>query len=161
MADDFAIDVTGLQEMADKVRALPESLARGAFALGFVHAAAVLALALTSACPDRAEGSRDENSKHLADCIGTEIAINRDGTGGRLWIGFKGNIGNIKASDIALWLEYGHRIVGHAPNYVSKGKVVAPFPFIRAAWDQSIDEAVQAFVDTVNAALPEALEKAA
>jgi hypothetical protein len=161
MADDFAIDVTRLQEMADKVRTLPQTLARGAFALGFVHAAAVLAPALTSACPDRSESSRDENTKHLADCIGTEIGINADGTGGRLWIGFKGNIGDVKASDIALWLEYGHRMVGHAPNYVSKGKVVAPFPFIRAAWDQSIDEAVQAFIDVIDEALPAALEKAA
>jgi hypothetical protein len=161
MADDFAIDVSGLQEMADKVRTLPQTLARGAFALGFIHAAAVLAPALTSACPDRSESSRDENSKHLADCIGTEIAIDRDGTGGRLWIGFKGNIGNFKASDIALWLEYGHRMVGHAPNLAFHGKFVAPFPFIRAAWDQSIDEAVQAFVDAVDEALPAALENVA
>jgi len=161
MADDLTIDVTELQTMADKVRGLPVSLARGAFALGFIHAAAVLVPALNSTCPDRSEGGRDEGKKHLADCIGTEIAINRDGTGGRLWIGFKGRIGDIKASDIARWLEYGHRMVGHAPGLKFQNKFVAPFPFIRVAWAESLEDAVQAFIDTVNAALPEALEKAA
>ena len=161
MGDGLDIDVTGLQEMADKVRALPESLARGAFALGFIHAAIPLVTALNSTCPDRSEGGRDENKKHLADCIGTEIAIQADGTGGRLWIGFKGRIGDVKASDIAWYLEYGHRMVGHAPGLKFQNKFVAPFPFIRVAWAESLDDAVQAFIDTINEALPEALEKVA
>jgi hypothetical protein len=161
MADDLTIDVTELQQMADKVRGLPVSLARGAFALGFIHAAAVLVPALNSTCPDRSEGGRDEGKKHLADCIGTEIVIQSDGSGGKLWIGFKGMIGDTKASAIARYLEYGHRMVGHAPKYVFTGKFVAPFPFIRVAWAESLDDAVQAFIDTVNEALPEALERVA
>ncbi len=38
-----------------------------------------------------------------------------------------------KASPQAIWIEFGHRIVGHKPNKKDTGKKVVAFPFFRIA----------------------------
>lgn len=70
------------------------------------------------------------------------IELDAQFRGGVVDVGF-GDLGHI-----ALWLEYGHRMVGHKPGKKQLGDVPA-IPFMRPAFDACNEQAVDAFAATL------------
>ena len=111
-------------------------------------------------CPVKAEdtgGLLDKGVLRESITI-TGIEIDSNGRGVRGHVGFTTNNA---ADHVALWIEYGHRIVvrDSVLSYIDNrgrrrsGSVqgfVAPNPFMRKAFEASRDAAVEAFVTTLN-----------
>jgi HK97 gp10 family phage protein len=93
------------------------------------------------------------NAKHagkgaLVGKLDAFIELDSQFRGGTVDVGF-GDLGHI-----ALWVEYGHRMVGHGRR--GKGKVlgnVKPHPFMRPAFEAAGDRAIEAFATSLEATL--------
>lgn len=124
-------------------------------ALGYALAAAGVPIVgeIHVRCPERLEVERDETIPHLADSLESLIEIDRQGRGGRLTIGFG------KQGYIALWVEYGHRIVTHKPALRDTGKRSKPNPFLRESMDAAEAQAVDRFFETFIRVLEDEITK--
>ncbi|SRR5216684_818579 len=71
-----------------------------------------------------------------------EITLDNQLRGGLARIGYG------KMGQRALWVEYGHRMIGHKPGKKAEG-MIAPHPFMRVAFDSSAERAIAAFADSL------------
>lgn len=134
MAEEFSVDVEGIEEVCALLTQAPADIVRRTLAKALTAATVPVIQTLNSNVP--------ELTGDLADHIVTDIAIREDGTGGTAEIGF-GNEGWK-----ARLVEYGHRMVGHRPGLKHLGQVPA-HPFMRPSAADSADAAVEAFGDSV------------
>jgi hypothetical protein len=65
-----------------------------------------------------------------------------------------------RASPQAIWIEFGHRIVGHRPNRTDTGKRVVAFPFFRTALDTTRAEILKRIREGIKALLNRAASSA-
>lgn len=65
-----------------------------------------------------------------------------------------------KRAPQAIWIEFGHRIVGHKPNKKDTGRTVVAFPFFRTALDTTRKETLKRIREGVQELLLEAASKA-
>lgn len=124
----------------------PKIIVATAYVKAMTAAVRIIEGALWELCPEREENARDEDKIHVRESIMDMIEIDSRFRGAAAAIGF----GNM--SHVALWLEYGHRMVGHLPNKKQLG-TVAPHPFIRRAFDESADAAIAAFANVLESEL--------
>jgi len=148
MANEF-IEVEGIEEACQWLDDVSSILATRAYVNGLAAAAEVIEAELWPRVPvdlkaalNKAHGGKGA----LVTRLVRVIEVDPHGRGGLLEIGF-GPLGHI-----ALWLEYGHRMVGHKPTLKVLGEV-QPHPFMRPAFDACADRAVEAFVDAVKSTL--------
>lgn len=132
------VTVTGLAEVQRMLTEAPKAIAGSIFVRAMDAAVQVIEDELYILAPERDEGERDENEAHIKDLIMHLIELDSRFRGVRASIGFG------KGGHKALWLEYGHRMIGHAPGHKDLG-MVRPHPFIRRAFDNCADKAIAAF----------------
>lgn len=141
---DVGITVEGLSETMEMLSAAPKHIVVAGFAKALKAGADVIAAELAARTPERDEGDRNEEVGHLMDNIVIQVQVDPNGQGGIASVGF-GKLGHI-----AMWVEYGHRLLGHKPNKKEIG-TVQPHPFMRPAAAASSDAAVAAFSSSLEA----------
>src|SRR4051794_31704975 len=134
MADEFNITVSGIDDVCKELSELPKSITKNVFARALAAAAVPVVQALRARCPVA--------TGELRDHITTDIQIHAEGKGGTAQVGF-GNEGYK-----ARFIEYGHRIVGHAPNHKELGAVESK-PFMRPATVASAEASITEFAEVV------------
>jgi Bacteriophage HK97-gp10, putative tail-component len=149
---DELIKITGIDEVCAMLTAAPKNIVRGAYGKALAAAAVPIVEALEPRIPSRNNLFDEESFRPLAgtaeegtlkDALVTDIAIDEEGKGGVLSVGFGG-----KAGHIANFVEYGHRMIGHKPKLKDLGEV-KPYPFMGPAADASADAAIDAFAQSI------------
>jgi hypothetical protein len=131
------IKITGLAEVQQTLRNMPRTLAAQAFFDALRAGVEPIMREVAARTPEASEGEHKEDQTHLIDALMCEIEIDSQGRGGHAAVGFG------REGRKALWVEYGHNLVGHEPGKKLIGSV-APHPFMRPAADASADEAIAA-----------------
>lgn len=145
MADDFiSIEITGLEETIASLRQCKEDVQKKALYKALVDGSVPFVQALAESTPVKSSNL----IKHLA----VQVKMDSTETGGLATIGFPG------AQQVARWVEYGHKEVGHAPEHKEEG-VVQPHPFIRPTFETTKDIAVQAFKDSLDSSLADIIKE--
>lgn len=140
MSDEMSIEITGIQEVQHLLDTAPERIVKHAFAKSLAAAAVPVVQELQMRTP--------VEHGDLKAHIMTDIAIDANGKGGSAAVGFG------REGHKALWVEFGHRMVGHKPGKKQVGQVPA-HPFIRPAFDASANKAIEAFSETLLESLQE------
>jgi len=153
MADEFKITISGMDEIVRFFDEEPKEMRTKVLGKALQAAAepiktAVRAETPESEIPRAGEPVLQEGGTytvqlydHLKDAVVAVVGVTDQG--GNASIGF-GSMGFI-----ARFLEYGHRIIGHAPRHVDKGGFVAGKPFMRPALANSSEAAVDAFAEVI------------
>lgn len=131
---DALVKITGIEEVQKMLAEAPKNVVQLGYGRALTAGINVFAGALASRTPVR--------SGKLAASLVIAVEVDSDARGGAAAVGFG------KQGHVANWVEYGHRMVGHAPNKKETGAVL-PHPFMRPAFDASADEALQAFQDSL------------
>jgi len=132
--------VEGIEETCDALTRLPGLMVAHCFQKALRSAAEVIVAEIQARTPIGDDIWNFDEPK-LRDSLVTEITLDSEFRGGIAEIGF-GKVGYR-----ALWVEYGHEMVGHRPDKKKLGFVDA-HPFIRPAFDACENRAIDAFVDT-------------
>jgi hypothetical protein len=144
---DGGITVRGIPEVQRNLKDFPRLLVMGCFRKALARAAAVFEEELAARCPESDYSTSSEEYGHLIENIASQITIDTQGRGGKARIGFG------KKGFLALWLEYGHRMVTHKGRQVG---TVEATPFVRPAFEAAADRALAVFVEEVSAFLSDA-----
>jgi HK97 gp10 family phage protein len=136
-----AITVRGLPEVQRNLSEFPRLLVMSCFAKALARAAAVFEDELRARTPETDFSTSSEEYGHLSEAIMDELAIDTQGRGGRVRIGFG------QKDFVARFVEYGHRMVSHRGHVTG---TVAPHPFMRPAFEAAAAAALDAFINTVN-----------
>jgi HK97 gp10 family phage protein len=139
---DSTITVTGLQETLAMLDRAPKLIVARGFLQAAKAAAAVIEEELEIRTPERDEGERNEDIPHLRDAMVSNISLDAQLRGVSVSTGFG------RAGNVALWVEFGHRLVGHKPGKKDIGTVPA-HPFMRPAADAAGPRAIDAFADSL------------
>lgn len=138
--------ITGIEEVQRFLRDAPKLIVAKGFLKAMQAAATVVADEVEILVPVKAVETGGGNSLdkgELRDSL--MIAYQMDSQ----LRGIIADVGFPRAtSHVALWLEYGHRLVGHRPGRKLLG-FVRPFPFLRPAADLSFGSAVEAFAESL------------
>jgi HK97 gp10 family phage protein len=136
------ITVTGLGEVQRALAEAPRLIVANAYLKALQAAANVIEQEVAIRTPERDEGSRNEDDAHLIDGLMTAVELDSQFRGGVAMVGFG------KQGHKAMWVEFGHRMVGHKPGKKQLGQVAAR-PFMRPAADASANKAIEAFADSL------------
>ena len=147
------IAVEGIEDACKMLDGVGPIVATRGYLNGLAAAGDVMMSAVRQRVP--VELGAIKNAAHggkgaLANNLGKWIEVDARGRGGVVDVGF-GALGHI-----ALWVEYGHRLLGHKPKKKVIGDVPA-HPFMRPAFDACNQQAVDAFVDGVKGVMKEAV----
>lgn len=137
---DSGITVRGIPEVQRNLADFPRLLVMGCFQKALARAAAVFEEELRSRTPETDYSTSSEDYGHLIDNLMDEITIDTQGRGGRARIGFG------KKDMVALWVNYGHRMLTHKGRQVG---TVQGTHFMQAAFAAAADRAVEVFIETV------------
>lgn len=145
---DFNITVDGL----DETIALLEKAPKNVVARGFLKAAQAGANVITDVLepliPVKAEDTGGILDKgEMKELLMIAVDLDSDFRGVSADVGFDKRAGNAP-----LWVEYGHRMVGHDKKQIGE---VPAHPFMRPAADASAEGAIEAFTDSLNNTLRE------
>lgn len=136
MPDD-GVEITGLVETQKMIRNLPSEIASG-FEQDLMAPAAVVQDALRAGAPRREQRiGGDAEFPPLHETVVTDIHVNLSRFSGVASTGFG------ESGPVALWNEYGHRVVTHLG--VDTGEHTDPDPFMRRVTDNCADRAIDAF----------------
>ncbi len=146
------ITVRGIPEVQSYLRDFPRILAINCFRKALGRAAAVFEQELRARCPEADLATSDDDYGKLIDNLISTITIDSQGRGGRMQIGFG------RKGFVAMFVEYGHRMVAHGAtaadrknNYEGKllGAAVPPYPFMRPAFAAAADKAIEVVVEEI------------
>jgi hypothetical protein len=141
MADDFGVEIRGVEEVCEELANAPKKLIPRALLAGLTAGGNVLEEAVRARTPQGKPTSEGEVSLvPLAADLDTNVTLDSEFRGGVAEVGFS----DMKAS----WVEYGHRQIGHKPAKKDQG-TVAPHPFMRPAAEVVAEAAVDAFEEAV------------
>jgi hypothetical protein len=129
------IEVEGIEDVVDALTTAPRSAIPSALVRGLAAGGAVIEEYMTGRIPDK--------TGQMLEDLGTTVTLDADFRGGIAAVGF-----GSKQGPIAGWVEYGHRMIGHAPVKKQEGQV-EPRPFMRPAAEASAEEAVEVLGDTL------------
>ena len=135
MSDEASITVTGLEEVCAALTLMPTRLVKHAYARAVAAASAVVVRELVARAP--------EHTGKMKQHVVSVIAVAADGTGASSYIGFG------KHGFKALLVEFGHRMLGHAPSKKELRDPVSARPFMRPTVAACAEEAVTAFADSL------------
>lgn len=178
MADTMRMQVTGMKELRDAIKALPHALAEHALKKADRAGAQVIADAMQDACPIqeiKAPGSDSLAPGQLKEDIRV-ILVEQDVSTRQDNI-FVAEVGPKRYAYVARWVEYGHANVhgGYskrkydvAGNFTGErrgpGKIAEgytpPHPFLRPAFEASRQAAQEKIVVTLRAGVKRAVRAA-
>lgn len=149
------IEITGLNEMRERLRLLAQNLRRDYIVKAVKAAAQVIADAMQEQAPERAEGPSGDALPPgaMREDIKVRERVDKDGFA-------TARIGPGKdTAHVARWVEYGHRQVAGGVNRVlASGKTrgagheigqVPPHPFLRPAFERSEAKAIERFKEVL------------
>jgi hypothetical protein len=139
---DGGITVRGIPEVQGFLRAFPNVLVMGCFAKALSRAGGVFEAELRANMPETDYSTSSEEYGHLLDNLLSEVIIDTKGQGGKVKVGFG------RKGMIAMWVEFGHRMLSHDKKPTKLDRVKAN-PFMRRAFAAAADAAVDAFIETV------------
>lgn len=151
--------ITGVEEVQQMLRDAPRNVVARAFLKGFEAAAEPIEAELEIRTPVREatlwndesfSEFRQQTGGDLKAALMHETTLDASFRGGSLEVGFG------KQGHVALWVEMGHRMVGHKPGKKLLGNVPA-HPFMTPAADASADAAIDAFANVLVATLREGI----
>jgi bacteriophage HK97-gp10 putative tail-component len=134
------ITVRGIPEVQQNLKGFPRLLVLNCFRQALARAASVFEEELAVRAPETEYSTSSEDRGHLIDSIMSDITIDTQGRGGRVKVGFG------KKDMVALWVEYGHRMLSHSGKPIG---TVPAHPFIRPAFEAAADRAIEVFTETV------------
>ena len=134
------ITVTGLNECVQMMEDAPGNIV----ALGYARATNAAMNVVAEAVISRTPVEHGDLAKALV--INVKVDPPPSAKGGAAELGFG------KQDHIAMWVEYGHAMVGHRPGKKDLG-TIPPHPFMRPGFDASADAAVDAFAESLAATL--------
>ena len=135
------VTVTGIVEVQRILTGFPRELVADCFEPALIAAGVVVQGELRRRAPRRKQEPKLREFPVLADSLVTDIEVDTERTKGVASTGFG------EAGPVALWDEYGHRIVGH--TYIDTGKHTPEGPFMRLATAACAEEAIDAFCGPV------------
>jgi hypothetical protein len=141
MAD--PVTVSGLEEVQRMLATAPKTIVASGYTRALSAAGEVIAAELEIRTPVKAEdtgGILDRGV--LRESVTVEVLLDSQFRGGQVKVGFGKN------GAVALWVEYGHRLVGHKPG----GKVIGsvpPHPFMRPTAEAAGESAIEAFYQSL------------
>ena len=149
----MGITVRGIPELQRNLLAFPKLLMMECIAVALRRAADVFVAVVRARCPmgkgefDAESGEFADGFAHLVEAVEAKVIIDPRGHG-RARIGF-GKLGYR-----ALFVEFGHRMVGHrnqgrVADLRSLGKDVPAHPFMRPAFEAGAEAALEAFTQAV------------
>jgi HK97 gp10 family phage protein len=138
MADSIKVEIKGLAELRATLLSLPEKIQHRILRKSLQAGINVLGNAIKERTP--------VDSGLTKESVGTVVKVSDRQSGGVAVVGF-GEQG-FRARQV----EFGHREVSHTGKEIGH---VAPHPWIRPSFDASAPAALDAFVETVRASLPE------
>ena len=138
MAEEFSVNISGIEEVCALLADAPKDLVRRTFTKALTAACVPVIQTLNSTTP--------ELTGDMIDHLVTDIAVRTDGTGATAQIGYGSEGWKARL------VEYGHRMVGHRPGLKLLGHVVA-HPFMRPAVASSAEAAVEEFAESVQNSL--------
>lgn len=122
----------------------PKEIVAAGYVKALNAAANVIADALEIHTPVKAEDTGGLLDKGvLRESLMTEVQLDSQLRGGTARIGFGKN------GFVALWVEYGHRMVSHKSGGKKQIGEVRPHPFMRPTADASAEAAIQAFANSL------------
>ena len=89
------------------------------FAKALARASAVFEAELAARCPETDFSTSSEEYGHLVDNLASTVTIDTSGRGGKARVGFG------KKAFVALWVEYGHRMLSHSKRPTKRASVQA------------------------------------
>jgi HK97 gp10 family phage protein len=151
MAGEFAITVTGVEEVKQFLAEAPKTLVATGFLRALQAGGEVIRAAVEARTPVGGEKLwNEETFSEIATTGGALIQgltmdVNLDSN-------FQGGIARIgftrEQAHVANWVEFGHRMVGHKPKKKLLGQV-EPHPFMRPALAESANAAIEAFGESM------------
>jgi len=125
------------------LREAPKTIVARGYVRALSAAGNVVADAVEARTPIKAEDTGGLLDKGvLRESLMVAVTLDSQLRGGSAEVGFGKN------GSVALWVEYGHRLVGHRPlKKLLKG--VPAYPFMRPAADASADAAIAAFARSI------------
>lgn len=140
------VTVTGLAEVQRMLAEAPRTVVARGYLKALQAGANVIANAVEERTPVKAEdtgGLLDRGE--LRESLMIEVELDSQFRGGVARIGF-GKNGNV-----ALWVEYGHRMVGHKYSKSGKQQIgdIQSKPFMRPAAAASAEAAIAAFAQSL------------
>lgn len=149
MAGDL-VKITGIEDVQRMLREAPKEIVARGFLRALQAGANVIADELELRTPVKAEDTGGLLDKGvLRESLMVAITLDSQFRGGHAEVGFGKN------GQVAYWVEYGHRIVGHKPGKRDSGKSVPMHPFMRPAVDRSADAAVAAVAESLSQTVAE------
>lgn len=150
-----SIKVTGIEEVQRMLAEAPKSLVARGYVKALQAGINVFRDELELHTPIRLAFEGEDlvvAGGDLKSALTTAITLDSQFRGGVAAVGY-GKLGYI-----ALWVEYGHRMVGHKPGKkVLKNSPVPPHPWMRPAFDTKADAALEAFAGSLAATLKEGI----
>ena len=131
---ELSIQVDGIEEACQFLQEKPKQVGPAALIHGLEAGGAVMEEYIAQATPDK-------TGALLAD-LDTVVTLNSDSMGGTADTGFSD-----AQADVARFVEFGHREVGHEPLKKLEGEV-PPHAFMRRAGEAGAEEAIDAFEET-------------
>ena len=131
------VEITGLTETIKAIVDVPKNITRNVLSDALVAGSAVIQRGLIDKAPRRkAPVTSEREFPPLSESVVTFVEIDENKLEGVAETGFG------ESGPVAIWNEYGHRIVTRAK--VDTGKTTEPNPFMRQTVDQVGDEAIAA-----------------
>jgi hypothetical protein len=158
MADDEIIAVDGIEEVCADLARAPGVVCGVGVLNGLRAAAGVIEreIDIRTRIRDVRVGG-DAAYPALITDLQSKFEMDSDNRGGTVEVGF------FRQSYVAVFLEYGHEMVGHGESEEARASLgnVKPYPFMRPAADACAEEALDAFVKAVDDALQDFASEAA
>jgi HK97 gp10 family phage protein len=147
---DINLQITGLEQVQRALADLPAQIVTKAYARALDRAAGVIAAEVEERAPERDDGL-------LKDSIVVSVEVATDRRGATATVGYSGaqDESGYPADLLALWTEYGHRMIGHQPGKKplagpnTPDGLVVPHPFMRPAFEASSERAIEVFQEVL------------
>lgn len=136
------ITVTGIPDVQRNLSNFPRLLVMQCLGKALSKAAGVFEEELRATCPETDYSTSSDDYGHLVDNLLSEVTIDTEGRGGKASVGFG------RKGMVALWVEYGHRMLSHSGAPTKLARVQAN-PFMRRAAEAAADRAIEVFTETI------------
>lgn len=138
------VTITGLEDVQRMLAEAPRSVVASGYTKALQAAANVIADEVELHTPVKAQDTGGLLDKGvLRESLMIAIELDVQFRGGIAKVGFGKN------GHVALWVEYGHNMVGHKPGKKPSG-VVPANPFMRTAADAKANSAIDAFANSLS-----------
>ena len=154
------IQITGLEQVQRRLKEISKGLAAKSFAKALDRAAGVIQAEVQT----RAEALPEASQTPLSEHVIVKVEVDTNKGGGIALVGFDSSQDErtgVPQDLKALWVEYGHQMIGHKPakrplkGPLTPDGVVVPHPFMRPAVEAVADQAIQVFGETLIEGLSE------